>query len=446
MRDDQLADLVAVGEEVAIEPGAELFHEGDDADAWWLLIDGALDLLRHVGREDTVVRQMDQPGQWAGGFRAWDEHGRYLASGRGARPGRLLRVPAPALRDLSQEWFPFAVRLIEGLYSTARSIESTVRQRESLVTLGTLAAGLAHEINNPAAAAVRAVDALETSASNVLASVGGLADQQVSSQDVATLEALRREITPLGAGADPIDLADTEEALTDWLEAHDVERRWRLATTLAAAGADVAWCERVAGSVAPSALGPGIAWLAATAETAQLLNEVKVATGRVSALVKAVKSYSQVDRGETRAIDVTEGIESSLLVLGHQLRAGVVVTRDFAADLPTIEANAGELNQVWTNLVDNAVDAMDGAGSLRISTRATDDGGVEVAVADSGPGAPEAVLARAFDAFYTTKDVGKGTGLGLDIARRIVEERHRGTIALVREGDETVARVTLPPR
>lgn len=149
LTDTQLAELVEAGTEVRIEPGVDLFHEGDHADFWWVLVDGAIDLMRHVGREDTVLGRMDSPGRWAGGFRAWDEHGVYLATGRGAVEGRVLRVPSEALRERATAWFPFGAHLIEGLYGTARTIESTARQRDSLVTLGTRAAGLAHEINNP---------------------------------------------------------------------------------------------------------------------------------------------------------------------------------------------------------------------------------------------------------------------------------------------------------
>jgi len=148
--DDQLAELIEGGEVVRIEPTVELFREGEPADFWWVLLDGAIDLLRHIDREDTVVARMDAPGRWAGGFRAWDQQGVYLATGRGIIAGRVLRVPADVLRDRSNAWFPFAAHLVEGLYHTARLIESTARQRESLVTLGTLAAGLAHELNNPA--------------------------------------------------------------------------------------------------------------------------------------------------------------------------------------------------------------------------------------------------------------------------------------------------------
>ena len=176
---------------------------------------------------------------------------------------------------------------------------------------------------------------------------------------------------------------------------------------------------------------------------ATLLSELKESTRRISELVAAVKSYSQMDRASMQHVDVTDGLDSTLLMLGHKLRDGVTVVRDYSADVPPIHAYAGELNQVWTNLVDNAVDAMDGAGTLRLTTRAEGDD-VVVEVADTGPGMPPEVAARAFEAFYTTKDVGKGTGLGLDIARRIVVERHGGTIAIDSRPGQTVLRVRLP--
>ena len=160
LTDDQLVQLADGAEAVAIVPGEVLFREGELADSWWVLVDGNVDLLRHVGREDVVVGHMDVPGRWAGGLRAWDPHGAYLATGRGAAAGRMLRVPSELLRAQMEEWFPLAVHLIGGLYGTARNIESTARQRDSLVTLGTLAAGLAHELNNPVAAAARSVDSL----------------------------------------------------------------------------------------------------------------------------------------------------------------------------------------------------------------------------------------------------------------------------------------------
>jgi signal transduction histidine kinase len=445
LTDDQLAELVEGGTEVRIEPGVELFREGEHADFWWVLVEGAIDLIRRVGREDTVVARMDVPGRWAGGFRAWDEHGVYLATGRGVTAGRVLRVPAEVLRERSNAWFPFGGHLIQGLYHTARSIESTARQRESLVTLGTLAAGLAHEINNPASAATRAVDALATACATLVTSVGRLANDEISAEQFAALDALRREVTPQTADADPLVRADREQALSSWLARHGIVRAWTIAPPLAATGVDLAWCERAASILEGSALAPGLEWVASTFSAATLLGEVKESTRRISELVAAVRSYSQLDRASMQQIDVTDGLDSTLVMLGHKLRDGVTVVREYSADVPRIEAYAGELNQVWTNLIDNAVDAMDGRGTLRVATRVEDDS-VVVEIGDTGPGMPPQVASRAFEAFYTTKDVGEGTGLGLDIARRIVVERHGGTISIDSRPGDTVLRVRIPVR
>ena len=445
LTDDQLGELIEGSTELRVEPGAVLFCEGEHADFWWVLLDGSIDLLRHIGREDIVVRKMDVPGRWAGGFRAWDENGVYLATGRGATDGRVLRVPAQVLRDRFSAWFPFGRHLIEGLYHTARSIESTARQRDSLVTLGTLAAGLTHEINNPAAAATRAVDALETACNTLLSSLGRLAQGEISARQFTALDALRREIEPQSAVQDPLALADHEEALASWLSRHGIVCEWTIAPPLAAAGATTAWCERIALVLEGPALGPGLEWIASTLSAAKLLSELKDTSRRISELVGAVKSYSQMDRASMQHINVTDGIESTLLMLGYKLRDGLTIMRDYSADVPRIEAYPGELNQVWTNLIDNAIDAMAGAGTLRLSTRA-EGNDVVVEVGDTGPGMPPHVAARAFEPFYTTKEVGKGTGLGLDIARRIVVERHGGAITIGSRPGITVLQVRLPVR
>src|SRR4051794_12530408 len=238
LTDEQFAELVGCGREVEIEPGTELFREGEHADSWWVLVDGAIDLARHVGREDTVVGRMDTPGRWAGGFRAWDEDGVYLATGRCALPGSVLRVPAEVLREKVDAWSPFSTHLIAGLYHTARSIESTARQRNALITLGTLAAGLAHEINNPAAAASRAADALDTACTTMLSSLGRLADGEISALQFSRLDGLRRQIRPPAGRPDPLTLADREAALSSWLTQHGVGRAWLIAAPLAAAGVD----------------------------------------------------------------------------------------------------------------------------------------------------------------------------------------------------------------
>jgi signal transduction histidine kinase len=208
---------------------------------------------------------------------------------------------------------------------------------------------------------------------------------------------------------------------------------------------DPAWCERAAAILEGPALEPGLEWVASTFSVATLLGELRASTRRISELVAAVRSYSQLDRASLQRTEVADGLDSTLVMLGHKLRDGVTVVRDYGDGVPAIEAYAGELNQVWTNLVDNALDAMDGRGTLRLTTRVDGDH-VVVEVADTGPGMPPEVAARAFDAFYTTKEVGRGTGLGLDIARRIVVERHGGTITIASRPGRTALSVRLPLR
>ncbi|MEU4607171.1 ATP-binding protein [Kribbella sp. NPDC023972] len=443
LTDEQLGELIDGSTEVPIEPGASLFHEGEPADFWWVLVDGAIALHRKIGREDTVMGKIDVPGRWAGGFRAWDEHGVYLASGRGIAEGRVLRVPADVLRERIDDWFPLGGHLIKGVYGTARAIESAARQRDALITLGTLSAGLAHEINNPAAAAARSVSALDTACTSLLSALARLAEGEITAAQFSALDKLRVEVASSDTTApDPVDLADAENTISEWLDRHDIERDWLIAPPLAAAGATLEWCER-AESVLGDALEPGLEWVASTLATSTLLGEVKESTRRISELVAAVRSYSQMDRGSIQTIDVTEGIESTLVMLGHKLRDGIEVIRAYGADVPRIDAYAGELNQVWTNLIDNAVDAMDGTGTLRITTRAEGDR-IVVEFTDTGPGMSPEVVARAFEPFYTTKDVGKGTGLGLDIAQRIITEHHGGTITITSHPGETTVSVRLP--
>ena len=441
LTDEQLDALAADGAFASFGTGEVLFTEAEPAVHWWVLLDGSIDLSRHVGREDTVVARMDQPGRWAGGFRAWDEAGSYLATGRGAEPGTVFRLPAEALRDRFAQWFPFGAHLIGGVYHTARSIESTARQRSALITLGTLAAGLAHELNNRAAAATRAASALETATRSVLDALGWLSGNDISAAQFSALDALRAGLEPVSA-LDALDLADREDALLEWLRPRGMDSAWQLANALAGAGADPAFCAQVEQILPGPDLEPALHWVASTAEVRQLLGEVRESTHRISELVSAMRSYSQLDRASRQRLRVTEGLDSTLVMLGHKLD-DVRVERSYAADLPEIEGYPGELNQVWTNLIDNALDAMNGTGTLRVVAE-VDDAQLRVVIGDTGPGMPADVAARAFEAFFTTKEVGRGTGLGLDIARRIVVERHDGTIEISSVPGDTTVTVRLP--
>jgi signal transduction histidine kinase len=444
LTDAQLEELRAAGQERDFAEGEELFRESRPAEVWWVLLEGTIALVRRVGNEETTLGQMERPGQWAGGFRAWDEHGVYMATGRGTTPGRLLCVPADALGRLAKTWSPFVVHLITGLVATARRIESTARQREALVALGTLAAGMAHELNNPASAAVRAVDSLQITSDGLLSSLRRLAVRGITAEQFMALDALRLEGRPHWGVLGPLEASDREDELAEWMEERGVGKAWLLAPPLAGAGLDVSWCDRVAevlgeGPVVEAALE----WVAGALSMATLLTEVTESTGRISALVTAIKSYSQLDRASLQQTDLTEGLESTLVVMGHKIPSGITVVRDYADDVPAIEAMAGELNQVWTNLIDNAVDAMAGLGTLRLATRLVDDAAV-VEIGDTGPGMTPEVQAHAFEPFYTTKDVGKGTGLGLDISRRIVVDRHGGEITIESRPGSTTIRVSLP--
>jgi signal transduction histidine kinase len=442
LSDAQVADLAAAGERVAFDENDELFREGEPADHWWVLLDGVLQLVRRAGRSEPVVMMtMETPGQWSGGFRAWNDASGYLATGRGAGAGHIFKVPATDLARLAQEWTPFGVHMIRGFFQTVRSMDTLSRQREELIKLGEMSARLAHEINNPAAATARSVDALTGACDSMLSSLVRLAERSLAAERFVAIDGLRRELD-LSATRDPGDVADAEEEISEWLSDHGVAAGWRIAPALAAAGVDIGWCERAAAILLGDTLEPGFEWVASTVESQVLLAEMKSSTGRVSDLINAAKSYSQMDRPSMQTIDVTEGLDSTLVILRAKL-TGVTVERDYAAEAPRVFASPGALNQVWTNLIANAIDAMDGGGTLRLTTRAEPDRLV-VEVGDTGPGMPPYVQARAFEPWFTTKDVGKGTGLGLDVSRKIVEDMHHGTITIHSTPRGTTMRVSLP--
>lgn len=441
--EDELEALLVLGGEVVFRAGDELWVQGHLCECWWVLVEGRIDLVRLAGHEETRVGAMAEPGQWAGGFTAWDEHAVYLANGRAATDGRALRVSSTDLKAWTSALDPFGAHLIEGVFRTARTVESAARQRDALVALGTLSAGLAHELNNPAAAAARAVGALDGASERLLDTLGALAATDVTAAQFGELDALRRELAHTSRPPlNPMTLADLEDELTAWLDDHDVADSWQLAGPLAAAGIDVAACEQVARILngVPTA---GLAWVVSTLNVSNLLSEVKESTRRISELVGAIKSYSQMDRASVQETVLSEGLDSTLVVLRHRIPAGVTVVRDYAPDTPVIEAIPAELNQVWTNLITNALDAMDGDGRLRLSI-GPDGDGVAVEVANTGSWDDLASRERAFEPFFTTKGVGQGTGLGLDISRRIVVGRHGGDISIDIPPGETVLRVWLP--
>jgi len=347
---------------------------------------------------------------------------------------------------LLDEWLPMAKHLLDGYVHTCESIEITVRERGRLISLGTLAAGLTHELNNPAAAAMSASADLRAvvgrlGAQASIFAAGKLTPAQIRAGLALQAEAVARSATSPRRSV--IETGRQEEKIGDWLEEHGVENQWDLAPAFVAAGLDLAWLEEAAQTMGADALSATLNWVADTLLATALMDQIEDANSRIAQLVSVVKEYSYVDRSVEREIDIHEGIEKTLIILGHKLRAGIEVIRDYDDMLPRVLGNGSELNQVWTNLIDNAIDAMDGHGQIRIRTR-HDDHAVLVEIIDHGPGIPDVVASRIFDPFFTTKDVGKGTGLGLDIVRRIVVDRCHGEITFASAPGETSFLVRLP--
>ncbi len=448
LTDEQLAELVAAGEERRFTDGEVLFQEGRPADHLWILLEGQLELSRRIGNQPIVVATMTTPGQWAGGLTAWGESDTaagYRATGTAQGDGRVFVLPSPDLARLVEAWSPFSKHFVVGVFQTVRSIDATARQRESLVALGTLAAGLAHELNNPAAAVLRSVESLRAAAGYMLASLVDLAEDGLTSEQFLALDRIRAELQAREpVEEDSLAAADREEEIGDFLESRAVDHAWSMAPVFASVGVDRAWFDEVEAIVGRITLAPALRWLSSTLGASNLITEITDATNRISHLVQDVKSYSQMDRSALQEVDVHEGIESTLVMLRPKLEH-VEVVREFATDLPPIEVYAAELIQVWTNLIDNAIDAIDGRGTIRLVTRREGDD-VVVEVIDSGPGMDASVMERVFEPFFTTKDVGKGTGLGLDISRRIVVDRHGGDISFESVPGATTARVRVPIR
>jgi signal transduction histidine kinase len=338
------------------------------------------------------------------------------------------------------------VHLLEGGLFYRANLQELTGQRERLLALGSLSAGLTHELNNPAAAAVRATASLRDRISGMRHKLGAIADGAWDSATLQTLTELQEEAAdrvPKAPALSPLQASDTEDAITDWLEHHGISDGWQLAPAFVTAGLDVAWLEHVAAAVGAETLEGALRWLNCTVETELLMNEIEDSTTRISTLVGAAKQYSQLDRAPHQVVDVHELLDSTLLMLSGKIPPGIRVVREYDRSLPAIPAYAAELNQVWTNLIDNATSAMGETGVLTVRT-GLDRNRLFVDICDTGPGVPPEIRDRIFEPFFTTKPVGQGTGLGLDITWRIVVKKHHGDIQLESAPGETRFRVRLP--
>jgi signal transduction histidine kinase len=437
-----LERLSEVTTEETLAAGQYVIHEGEVVNRFCVLVEGAVEWVRSVGGEEIVMATRPALTYFGAMNLLTDELSQ--AGGRAVVDSRMYVVPGDDFRRLLRDEpsvLKGALRVIAPVHQGA---EAVLREREKLAALGTLSAGLAHELNNPAAAARRSASELAKAFQVLQDTVRGFVCSGVEREDAGELVELHQEAIDRAAAQDPangMEAADREDALVDLLDAKGLEG-WRLAPPLAEAGVDDDWVARVEAHAGP-ALGGALDWVVASLTARGLVDELHDSTARISEIVAAVKDYTHMDRADTQEIDVHDGIESTLRMLAHELKRGDVrIVREYAPALPRVVAHPAQLNQVWTNLLDNAIDAVDGDGTITIRTCLVPEH-VAVEVADDGPGVPRELQSRLFEPFFTTKEVGKGTGLGLDIVRRIVEN-HRGQVRLISEPGDTRFEVRLP--
>ncbi|MEV5784638.1 ATP-binding protein [Streptomyces sp. NPDC048448] len=445
---DQLERLCREGRVEQFDAGP-VYTEGDEATCFYVLLEGTVVMSRRVGADDVEISRSSQRGVYAGAMQAYlngPDQTFYKGSMRVTEPSRFFVLPAATFAAVLRDWFPMAVHLLEGLFFGSQNTQRTIGQRERLLALGSLSAGLTHELNNPAAAAVRATSTLRDRVAHMRHKLGAIAAGPYARDTLETLIEIQERTAERVAKAtplSPLEASDREDSLGDWLEDHDIAGGWQLAPTFVQAGLDTDWLDQVAAAVDEETLEGAVRWLNYTVETELLMTEIEESTTRISHLVDAAKQYSQIDRAPYQVVDVHELLDSTLLMLAGKLGSGIKVTKEYDRTAPRIPAYPGELNQVWTNLIDNAASAMEGEGTLTVRT-AHDHDQLLVEFRDTGPGVPAEIRDRIFDPFFTTKPVGEGTGLGLDISWRIVANKHHGSLSVQSVPGDTRFQVRLP--
>ena len=450
LSDDQLDWLSAHGEVRTVPAGKTVVAEAQEATCFFLLLSGTLALYRTAGGERVLINRTDHVGSYFGATQSYLSTDRalktYGATVEAVTDMRIFQLPADEWGAKVREWFPMAIHLLDGIFLGMQNSQRLVNERERLLALGSLSAGLTHELNNPAAAAVRATAALRERVAGMRHKLAMLAGGSIDPKALPGLVKLQEEAVERVAKAPklgPIEASDAEDELGDWLEDHGVSGGWDLAPTLVAGGLDADWLAHAVDKCPGTATDSAVRWLTYTVETEMLMNEIEDATTRVSTLVGAAKQYSQMDRAPFQVVDVHELLDSTLVMLARKIGDRIEVVKDYDRSLPPLPAYAAELNQVWTNLIDNALNAMGDEGTLTITT-SRDEGFVVVEIRDSGSGIPEEIRPRIFEPFFTTKPVGEGTGLGLDISYRIVVNKHHGDIRVESQPGDTRFRVYLP--
>lgn len=442
--DEQLAPWVGAADVRSVPVGERVVEAGQEGHGLHLLLHGRL-RVSSVGDGRVEPEGVQIAPTWVGAIPSLT-HGWHQVRMEAETDARIATIPRERFVELVLQTRPVFERLMQQMRPVIRRSTEREASRERLASLGTMAAGLAHELNNPAAAAKRASSDLAETLEVYEQMVARLVESGVEQADAAKVVACKNALQERAKETEPLsalERADAEDAIGDLLDELGVGEGWKWTEPLVAAGADEAWVRKVAG-IAGESVDAVIRWVAASLQAHTLTDELSASTDRMSELVRAVKAYAFMDRGEVVNADVHKGIETTLMVMKHKIKhTSIEVVRRYDKTLPRVEMRGSELNQVWTNLIHNALQALGDSGTITLTTRREGDC-VVVDVADDGPGIPEDVRSRIFDPFFTTKEVGSGTGLGLDVARRIVTDRHGGSLSVDSRPGETVFHVWLP--
>jgi signal transduction histidine kinase len=444
LSDQELQQLMDNAKPVSLRAGEILMKQGDPGDSAFVVVKGEFEIQKQSG-QSLIKIDVRNPGDVVGEM-ALLSSGQRNATVISKTDSETLCISQEAFENLLASSSNAAITVLHWVMSRLTQNEALLHQQEKMAALGTLSAGLAHELNNPAAAAQRSVSQLKEAQAKWLDLTHQIEVVAFRENQMDWLNAFMQDVShhlesPLKLDAlEKIDLVDQLQA---WLEANGTESAWELAPPMVNFGWSIESLEKLRRDLSQSLFHLSIQWLGMGCSMMGLLSEVLQTTERISQIVHAVKSYTYLDQAPLLEVDIHEGLESTLVIMQHKLRKGVTVKREYSANLPRIEAFASELNQVWTNIIDNAIDAMNGKGEIKIKTY-QEDNRVIVEIADNGPGIPEEIQSRILEPFFTTKAPGQGTGLGLHISHDIVANRHHGQLLVESRPGETKFKVILP--